>query len=360
MIIDKFYNKQLSKNLNIVEFNKSGDLYEVALETFDVAIAAIDFENEIINHDKVRKQLYDLFLPNNLKIIDLGNIIYDVNQTTEIFQKIQLLFQNTYQKNLPLIILSNIKKINKIFVNYFKSENLKFKHLAVSPNINIENDDDEYLNYYIENNETVHKITYLGYQNFLVNAEELKRIDNKSFTFYRLSEVQHDVLDFEPDLRDSESIFFDMSSVKFSDCPATKNSQPNGFSSYEICKLSYLTGLSDNILFFNLFGYYNYLDINEISAKLVSQIIWHFLASVESKKKINLMKEKFENFYVIIDQKEEKSIKFAHCENTDRWWFLSKVDEIEKYIPCSFKDYLEAKNGRLTIRLERYLTTNKL
>ncbi len=349
--IDDFDNK-------LSAIDKFQNLKSPDWNNYDFALLGVDNNNSFKNSNAIRKSFYDLYKPSNIEIVDLGNFL--LNDIYNDFTKLYDFFKILACNNVKIITFGDSLLVNLLFFNYFEGLKLPYSNLHLSPFLNFFPDDTKklnkknFLNYFLHNSKFIQNNIILGYQNYLINFQNIEKFKQKGFFIYRLGEIKSDFLNFEPDFRNTEIISFDLSSVKFSDAPGTVNTLPNGFNAFEICKLANYAGISDNIKFFSLNGFNFAKDINNVSANLSAQIIWHIIYAFSNKKKyLNLKPNDYSSYFLKPDNK--KQFKFVHCKKTDRWWFALNFDNYEKLLPCSLNDYLKTKKGSTTKRINYYL-----
>lgn len=340
--IDKFYDK------DFVEWKK-----------YDIAIIALSNNNDFKFADIIRKHFYDLFSFQNLKMIELGNFYFNIDNEKNIIEF------NTFLKTLAvndvkLVYIAENGNSNILFYNYFENFKINFTNLVVSPFLPYDEFNSlgynsyNFLNYFNLFSKYIAKNNVIGLQNYLVSNTLKIKFENSINQIFRLSQVQNDFLDFEPEFRNSNIVSINLSSAKFLEVPGAKNPQPNGFTSFEICKLSNYAGLSDKLNFFGFYDYTTSNDVHFVGAKLIAQAIWHFLDAFSRKKEFSNQKIfEYSTFYLKLENKY--NLKFKHCQKTDRWWVIKTGNLNEKMLPCSFKDYTLAKSGDLSHRISNFL-----
>lgn len=335
-------------NDRIASITKFYDNTDIDLSSFDVALLGTDEESS----DIIRKYFYELYRPENVKIIDLGNL-----QNNENLEKnISEIFQKLTKFDVKLIFIGNDERPNLPFLNYSQKKSQLFSFVNISSRIDFQ--DNLCFDFFEKNKSTFNKLYQIGHQKYLVNPENIRKLEEIGFLIYRLSEIIADINEYEPVFREAEIVSLNISAVKAADAPACDNSSPNGFSANEICRLAFFAGLSDKIKFFNLFGLNLKFDLNNITAKLVAQIFWHFLDALSMKQSVeNNTIDDYSVFYVKqFDNSYEKDLKFFHCKNTNRWWFAVTIDEVETLLPCSLKDYELAKTKKISSRIKIYIS----
>ncbi|MBN2663450.1 MAG: hypothetical protein JXR68_07345 [Bacteroidales bacterium] len=326
---------------------------------YDIVIIGLSNNNDFKSVDVIRQQFYDLYSFQNLKIFDLGNLNYNIDNE-QLISEVNLLLKTLTDVDIKIIYIAENGNSNILFYNFFENFKQNFSNLIVSPFLpydefnSLSYNSNNFLNYFNLFSKYITKNNVIGLQNYLVSGNVLAKFKNSVNQSFRLSEVQADFLDFEPEFRNANIVALNSSSAKFLEVPGGQNPQPNGFSSFEICKLSNYAGLSDEL---NFFGFYDYTinnDIHFVGAKLIAQAFWHFLDAFSRKKELNNLKTlKYSTFYLKVDNNND--LKFKHCEKTDRWWAVKIENLTEKMLPCSFKDYSLAKSGNLTKRISLFL-----
>ncbi len=348
------------QNINIEKTNRNVSFYNIEnsknISVFDIAILGICSDKNIDEISTIRNEFYKLYLPKNIDILDFGNII-EKNNFEQTSQQIQKVVELAVYNNLKLVIIGESRRYNiGVFKNYSK-RSAKFTHISAGAEIYFDGieenyDSRQYLDFFILNKALIEDLYYIGYQNFLVNKEITDYFRQKKYRAYRLSEIKEDLLDIEPYFRNSDIVSMNLGVVKNSDCPASPNPQPAGLDTTEFCKLSYFAGLSKSLKIFGIYDFSLEKDINNISAKLIAQSIWHYLDAFSLMKNYTIKnKNDYSVFHLHIDNKKELKLKFVHYDKIDLWWLAIKQDKYEQLIPCSFKDFNKAKNGQLSQRI---------
>jgi len=353
---------RLSEKFGIMD--KFHDFDYINWNKYDVALIAFSENNNFESSNEARKQLYDLYSITNIRFIDLGNTQIELNNKVFI-NKIYDLFSILKQHNIALIYFADTGAASLLPFNFFNTEKEKFSNLTISStlpyseiNLN-EYNSSNFLNYLNIQDKFIENNIVIGLQKYLVSNTITKTFNNNHNDTLRLSEVQADFLNTEPYFRKSNIISFNYSAIKYSDAPGATNPQPNGFSAYEFCKLANYAGLSDNLNFFGLYGYQYISDNNCVGAKLIAQTIWHFLNALARKKELSsIKKEDYTSYFLNVAEKME--LKFNHCKKTDRWWLVIFKNRKEQLIPCSFKDYDNAKKSKFTKRISNFIKAYNL
>ncbi len=188
--------------------------------------------------------------------------------------------------------------------------------------------------------------SHIGFQSYYAHPRMLETLDKLRFDFYRLGKVREHFEDVEPVLRNSNLFSFDMSAIRYSDAPVNINGSPNGFTGDEACILTRYAGMGTNLSSFGIYGYEPKNDVHNMTAKLISQMIWYFIDGyLVRKAEANLTDhDEFISFHVAFTENETVFLK---SKRTNRWWMKLPNGS---YVPCSYNDYIAASNDEIPER----------
>ena len=190
----------------------------------------------------------------------------------------------------------------------------------------------------------------LGYQTYFNSQEEIDLMEKLYFESYRLGELNNNIQNVEPILRDANIVSLDLKSVRSSELSSKQKFSPNGFNGKEICAVSRYAGISNKV---SSFGIYEYLPSNEDEATemLIAQILWYFIEGVSCRVIDNNFNkvDDFQKFTVLVDTQE---LIFLKSVKSSRWWveipFVKNSNnklEDHSLLPCMHEDYIDATNG---------------
>ena len=193
----------------------------------------------------------------------------------------------------------------------------------------------------------------IGYQTFFVSPLAINMLNDLNFDTMRLGNVKSKIRNVEPVLRNTDFLSFDLSAIKNSDISANKYSSPNGLTGVEACKIMRYAGLSDKLSSLAICEYNQLLDLNGLSAQLISQMIWYFLEGVKSRK--NELNPNIKNCikYTVSFDDGKNEIIFYKSNLSLRWWMgvpYKKLDNSNLdyyFIACSYEDYEQANRGEI-------------
>lgn len=189
----------------------------------------------------------------------------------------------------------------------------------------------------------------LAYQTHHVLPREVDLMKKMYFDIYRLGEVQSNLEEVEPIVRNADMVSFDLTSIRISDYAVNQRSEPNGLYGEQACAISRYAGLSDKL---SSIGFYNCLNAgeNESSAHLIAQLVWYFLWGVNNRKQDYPFADKSEyTKYTVTLENGRYDVIFYKSQRSDRWWmevpYPSKLGaKYERHfmVPCGYQDYLRA------------------
>ena len=186
---------------------------------------------------------------------------------------------------------------------------------------------------------------HIGFQSYFVHPHMLETIDKLRFDCFRVGVAKDKIEEMEPVMRASQLVSFDISAIKYSDAPSVHQS-PNGFTGEEACILTRFAGMSPNTNTFGVYGYEPENDINELTARQISQMLWYFIDG-KSRAKQEAHLDDRNNFNEFHCNFTEIDTMFLQSKKTGRWW-MQLPDK--KFIACSYADYVHASHNEIPER----------
>ncbi len=193
---------------------------------------------------------------------------------------------------------------------------------------------------------------HIAFQSYYAHPQMLETLDKLRFDFFRLGKVREHIEDMEPVLRTSNMFSFDMSAVRYSDCPSNINGSPNGLTGEDTCQLTRYAGMSDVLTSFGIYGYNDADDVHNMGAILISQMIWYFVDGYLVRKTEAKLSDR-EEFIMFNVAFTDNDTVFLKSKRTNRWW-MRLPDH--SYVPCSYNDYLVASKDEIP---ERWLRSQE-
>jgi len=331
----------------------------------------VDYLGEEIQLSEIRKSLYSLF-PGNwaTNIADLGNIERG-ESVEDTYFAIKSTIHDLLNRNIIPIIIGGSQDLT--YANYRAYDEF-------IPMVNIVNVDSNFdlgdSSKPIKNTSFLGKVIMekpynlfnyatIGYQTYFNAQEEIDLMDKLYFEAYRLGEITKTISFVEPILRDANIVSLDLRSVCSSEVSDRQKFSPNGFNGREICAISRYAGISNKVSSFGVYEYKPSKD-DEVTSRLIAQIIWYFIEGVNCRVNDDDFNEEsnYQKFTVLIDENE---LIFFKSNKTGRWWieipFLPNVNNKLKrhtLLPCMHEDYNDATNGKIPDRWYKAFKKNSV
>jgi formiminoglutamase len=208
----------------------------------------------------------------------------------------------------------------------FRSDNFLMELLTAEPN---------YMRHY----------NHIGFQSYFVHPRMLETMDKLRFDCFRVGHVKEHIEEMEPVIRNCQLLTFDLSAIAHAFAPAGTVT-PNGLNGEEACTLMQYAGMSPNMQCIGIYGYRPERDVECMTAKQVSHMLWYLMdgRSRGSREAAIDERESFNEFHTAF---AEVSTTFLQSKRTGRWW-MQLPDQ--KFIACSYKDYLLASSNEIPER----------
>jgi hypothetical protein len=181
----------------------------------------------------------------------------------------------------------------------------------------------------------------------------LETIDKLRFDCYRVGKVKENLEEMEPVIRNSQLFSFDIAAIQHAHAPANYLT-PNGFTGEEACTLMQYAGMSHNNSTIGIYGYVPEQDIQNLTAKQISHMLWYVMDGVYKGKQESPLEDR-DNFNEFIIAFSEIETSFIQSKRTGRWW-MQMPDG--KHIACSKVDYIIASNKEIPERWMRAVERN--
>lgn len=204
------------------------------------------------------------------------------------------------------------------------------------------------------------QLSCIGYQSYFVDNLVLDLLDSKHISLYRLGSIRSKLTEIEPMLRDTDFLYFNLSSIKSSDAPNTLFANPNGFSGEEACTIVRYAALGDRLKHICLSAYTENQTDRGQTARLVAQMIWYIVLGFKQRKHDYPISLNDFTHYAVDSTYTDEPLQFIKSLKSARWWFRPNNKKWEDsdeqdLISCSHRDYLTACEGELTDRILRAL-----
>lgn len=336
-------------NVKFESLSNSSELYDIC----NIAIIGVPESRNSTCKEvsksplQIRKELYGLYVPGEINIIDFGNIKHGKTVKDTYIALTEVVFE-LLKNELEVIIIGGSKDLIVPLCNAYKKGDKLFNLCVVEPSFNLTDNsgffsEETYLAEIIEKNNKLFNYSNLGYQSYYNSISSINYI-KENFEAIRLGFSRASLISNEPYIRDADVFSVDLSSVKASDAPGVTKPTIHGYYGEEVCQLASYAGFSDKVSSFGIYNMCQSKDNKNQTSQLAAQIIWHFIQGYYSRRgeypntEISKMKK-----YLVDVEGLDKKINFYKSEDTGRWWvevpFKSKKKSGSKIISCSENDY---------------------
>lgn len=208
----------------------------------------------------------------------------------------------------------------------FRNDNFLMEMLTAEPN---------YMRHY----------NHIGFQSYFVHPRMLEAMDKLRFDCFRVGNVKEHIEEMEPVIRNCHLFSLDISVLAHAFAPASTLT-PNGLNGEEVCTMMQYAGMSPNMQTIGIYNYRPEKDVDNLTAKQISHMLWYLMDGRSRGKKEAMMDEK-ESFNEYHTAFAEVETVFLQSKKTGRWW-MQLPDK--KFIACSYKDYLLASSNEIPER----------
>lgn len=300
--------------------------------------------------DIIRSEFYALYYwHQDIKLADIGNVKIG-KAATDTYAALKIVLHDLINDGKTVVVLGGSqdltlaqyyayaddkKQVDAVGVDAiidinidspFRSDNFLMELLTADPN---------YMRHY----------NHIAFQSYFVHPRMLETMDKLRFDCFRVGSVKENIEDMEPVIRNCHLFSFDISAFAYAFAPATTIS-PNGLNGEEACTLMQYAGMSNNMRSIGIYGYRPEKDVDNLTAKQISQMLWYLMdgRSRGSKEAMVDEKESFNEFHTAF---AEVQTTFLQSKKTSRWW-MQLPDK--QFIACSYKDYLLASSNEIPER----------
>ena len=308
------------------------------------------FDNAANAANAIRKQLYQLhYWHTDVIIADIGNIKTGAT-LTDSYAAVKTVLAELLRMNKTVVILGGSHDIT--LAQYFAYKELQqvIEATCIDATINLKGENPlRSENFLLEmltgEPNLIKHYNHIGFQSYFMHPRMLETMDKLRFDCYRVGAARENLEEMEPVIRNTHLLSFDISAIKHSDSPASSES-PNGFTGEDACVLARFAGMSDKVNSFGIYGYLPQHDEKELSAKQISQMLWYFIDGKSRSKQEAAIEDRiyFNEYHTSFTEVESV---FLQSKKTGRWWMQLPN---KKFIPCSYKDYINASQNEIPER----------
>ena len=303
----------------------------------------------------IRERLYNLYWHHsNCEISDLGNVL-NANDT----EVPSLIAQLTELPCTVILLSSQIEVAHQIYLSYIQLQNTL--NLLVCDSIvrlgfyNESISNTNYIGHIVSHEPNyLFNASFLGYQTYLNDPDELRTIEKFNFDLIRLGLLKSDIHITEPLARNTDFAILSVNSVRKSDAPSNHLSTPNGLLAEEFCQIARYCGISNKLSTCLISGF-NPNGIDNQTIDLIAQSIWFVADGIHNRiDDGNIADENVYLTYKVTTNIENTDIVFYKNKINGRWWMkVPLLDETKnrfrrhQIIPCLFSDYQQATSGEI-------------
>src|ERR1043165_4284729 len=301
--------------------------------------------------DAIRRELYQLYNWHpGIKIADAGNIVQgaSIGDTRAALREV---LHELQEAGKIAIVLGGSHDLTIQQYEAFKKRNMVINAVVADAHIDLDeseavSDKSFLLDMLTSQPNFVKHYTHLGFQSYYVHPHMLETLDKLRFDFIRVGRLREDIDEAEPPLRSADLFSFDLNAVRFSDSPANQGGSPNGLSGDEACSLTRYAGMAANLTSLGIYGYDPKVDVHQMSARLIAQMIWYFTEGLVLRKQEAPLsdREQFAEFHVRFTANDTTFLK---SRRSGRWWMELPGGT---FVPCAYHDYLTACNDEIPDR----------
>ena len=300
--------------------------------------------------DAIRNQFYQLhYWHKDVQLADIGNVRFGAT-ITDSYAAVQAVVAELLRLNKTVVILGGSHDYTLAQYAAYKELRQFIEATVIDASIDLKSESATRSENFLmemltgEPNHVKH-YNHIGFQSYYVHPRMLETMDKLRFDCYRVGVAKEKIEEMEPVLRNTNLLSIDISAIKYSDAPANKLN-PNGFSGEEACTLTRYGGMSAVLTSIGFYGYLPDEDINDLTARQISQMIWYFMEGKSRAKQEATMAERH-NFNEFHTAFTDLDTVFLQSKKTGRWW-MQLPDK--KMIACSYLDYMNASNNEIPER----------
>lgn len=346
-----FNDGQLAKHIHVYE----GELPDT--ETADLVLVGVqesrgslDPEGALGAADLIRKHLYRMhYWHDEVSIADIGNIRPGAT-LQDSYAAIKMVVTELMSMGKTVILLGGSHDITLAQYGSYRDLEIIVEATCIDARIDLRGESPvRSENFLLEmltgEPSLVRHYNHIGFQSYFVHPRLLETMDRLRFDCFRVGRVRENMEDMEPVLRNTNLLSIDINAIKNSDAPANTES-PNGLQGDEACQLTRYAGMSQRLRSIGIYGYNPRLDRDELTAVQIAQMLWYFIDGRQKIKTEGSIDER-ENFLEFHTKVGDVDTVFLQNKKTGRWW-MQLPDK--KFIPCSYRDYMDAGRNQIPER----------
>jgi formiminoglutamase len=304
--------------------------------------------------DVIRNEFYNLYYwHQDIRLADIGNVKIG-KANTDTYAALKVVLHEMMLEGKTVIVLGGSHDLTLSQYYAFADEKRQVDAVGVDAVIDINIDSpfrsDNYLMELLTADPNyMRHYNHIAFQSYFVHPRMLETMDKLRFDCFRVGTVKEHIDEMEPVIRNCQILSFDISALAHAFAPAN-NITPNGLNGEEACTLMQYAGMSSNMQSVGIYSYRPEKDLEQLTAKQISQMLWYFMdgRSRGSREAVIDERESFNEFHTAFAEVETT---FLQSKKTGRWW-MQLPDK--QFIACSYKDYLLASSNEIPERWLRF------
>ena len=298
----------------------------------------------------IRNEFYSLFYwHQDIKLVDIGNVKTGKSMN-DTYAALKMVLHELVHAGKTVVVLGGSHDLTLAQYHAFADDRRLIDAVGIDAVIDINIDSpfrsDNFLMELLtaEPNYMRH-YNHIGFQSYFVHPRMLETMDKLRFDCFRVGSVKEHLEEMEPVIRNCHLFSFDITAIAHAFAPANALT-PNGFNGEEACTLMQYAGMSPNMQSLGIYGYRPEKDVDNLTARQISQMLWYLLDGRSRGRKEARIDERdsFNEFHTAF---AEVATVFLQSKRTGRWW-MQLPDR--QFIACSYKDYLLASSNEIPER----------
>ncbi len=298
----------------------------------------------------IRNEFYSLYYwHEDIKLADVGNIKAG-KQLNDTHAALKMVCQELMNAGKMVVVLGGSHDLTLAQYYAFADDRKLMDAVGIDAVIDINIDSplrsDNFLMEMLTSEPNyMRHYNHIGFQSYFVHPRMLETMDKLRFDCYRVGNVKEHIEEMEPVVRNCHLLSFDISAMANAFAPAN-HFTPNGMNGEEICTIMQYAGMSPNMQSIGIYGYRPEKDVESLTARQISQMLWYLMDGKSRGNKEARIDESdsFNEFHTAF---AEVDTVFLQSKKTGRWWMQLPN---KQFIACSYKDYLLASSNEIPER----------
>lgn len=298
----------------------------------------------------IRSEFYNLYYwHQDIKLADVGNVKIG-KAYTDTYAALKMVLHELVNEGKMVVILGGSHDLTLAQYHAFADDKIQVDAVGVDAAIDINIDspfrcDNFLMELLTADPNYMRHYNHIAFQSYFVHPRMLETMDKLRFDCFRVGTVKEHIEEMEPVIRNCQMFSFDISALAHAFAPANAFT-PNGLNGEEACTLMQYAGMSYNMRSIGVYGYRPEKDVDNLTAKQISHMLWYLMDGRSRGSREALMEEKesFNEFHLAFAEVETT---FLQSKKTGRWW-MQLPDK--QFIACSYKDYLLASSNEIPER----------